>query len=83
MHRLTVIQGTLTKSSAPSDGYIAAFAALVDFLRSHAPGFIFTTSLPPARSLTYAIWNRVKPSATTIRGAQRGGGASSLGSGSR
>ncbi|KAF0171337.1 MAG: 5-aminolevulinate synthase [Rhodobacteraceae bacterium] len=71
MHRIDIINGTLAKAYGVFGGYIAASAKMVDVVRSYAPGFIFTTSLPPAIAAGAATSVRILKTAQHLRDAQQ------------
>ena len=71
MHRIDIINATLAKAYGVFGGYIAASAKMVDAVRSYAPGFIFTTSLPPVVAAGAATSVRVLKTAQHLRDAQQ------------
>ena len=69
--RIDMVNGTLAKAYGVFGGYVAASARMVDAIRSYAPGFIFTTSLPPSVAAGAAASVRHLKTAQHLRDAQQ------------
>jgi 5-aminolevulinate synthase len=71
MDRIDVIEGTLAKAFGALGGYVATSRVVIDAIRSYAPGFIFTTALPPAIAASAVTSVRHLKKSTVEREAQQ------------